>query len=49
MVDRLFKRLADDGAVEPVVEACYPLEQTAAALKYLETGRGRGKLVIQVA
>lgn len=40
--------LVDDRAVTPVIDRTYPLEDTADALRYLETGRARGKVIIAV-
>jgi NADPH:quinone reductase-like Zn-dependent oxidoreductase len=36
----------ESGAVKPLIERCYPLEELAEALRYLEAGHARGKLVI---
>jgi NADPH:quinone reductase-like Zn-dependent oxidoreductase len=36
------------GKISPVVDRCYSLNQTADAIRYLETGRARGKVVITV-
>jgi NADPH:quinone reductase-like Zn-dependent oxidoreductase len=41
--------LMEAGKVFPVVERCYPLSETAAALRYLGEGHARGKVVISVA
>ncbi len=41
--------LIEAGVVKPVVERCYPLSETADALRYLGTGHARGKVVIGVA
>jgi len=43
------QRLAElmrSGAVTPVIDRSYPLGQTAEAIRYLESGRARGKVVI---
>ncbi|MEQ9319284.1 MAG: NADP-dependent oxidoreductase [Polyangiaceae bacterium] len=40
--------LIDGGVIEPVVERAYPLEDVAAAHRALETGRTRGKIVLEV-
>lgn len=41
--------LVEDGAVRPVIDRVFPLEETAEAHRYLETGRARGKVVLSVA
>ena len=42
------KALLETGKVVPVIDKRYPLSQTAEAIRYLETGRARGKVVITV-
>ena len=42
------KELLEAGLVIPVIERCYPLRETAEALRYLEAGHARGKVVITV-
>ncbi len=42
-------RLVDAGALRPVVDRVFPLSEIAEAHRYGETGRIRGKVVIQVA
>jgi NADPH:quinone reductase-like Zn-dependent oxidoreductase len=42
------KELLETGKVVPVIDRCYPLHETAEAIRYLETGRARGKVVIVV-
>ncbi len=42
------KALLESGKVVPVIDRCYPLSETAEAIRYLETGRARGKVVITV-
>jgi len=37
------------GKVVPVIDRCYPLDQTAEAIQYLEIGHARGKVVISLA
>jgi NADPH:quinone reductase-like Zn-dependent oxidoreductase len=45
--DLLFIRdLLETGKIVPVIDRCYPLAETAAAIRYLETGRARGKVII---
>ena len=41
--------LLASGKVAPVVDRCYPLSETAEAIRYLETSRAKGKVVITVA
>jgi NADPH:quinone reductase-like Zn-dependent oxidoreductase len=41
------RSLADDGRVVPPVDRVYRLEETAAAIRQIERGRVRGKLVIR--
>ena len=43
------KQLLEAGKVVPVIDRCYPLAETAEAIRYLETGHARGKVVITVA
>jgi NADPH:quinone reductase-like Zn-dependent oxidoreductase len=38
--------LIDAGEVKPVVDRSFPLEEAAAAVKYLEEGRAAGKVVL---
>jgi D-arabinose 1-dehydrogenase-like Zn-dependent alcohol dehydrogenase len=40
--------LIDAGQVTPVVDRCYPLHEVPEALRYLEKGSARGKVVITV-
>jgi len=40
--------LMQSGAVAPVIDRRYPLSETAEAIRYLEQGRARGKVVITV-
>jgi NADPH:quinone reductase-like Zn-dependent oxidoreductase len=47
--DLLFvKALVEEGKVRPVIDRCYPLADMPDALRYLETMRARGKVVITV-
>ena len=43
------KELLEAGKVKPVIDRCYPLSEVPAALRYLEEGHARGKVVITVA
>lgn len=40
--------LINAGKITPVIDRCYPLAQTAEAIRYLETGRARGKVVLTI-
>lgn len=40
------KDLLEAGKIVPVIERCYPLSETAEAIRYLEEGHVRGKLII---
>ena len=40
--------LIETGAIRPVVDRVYPLEQMAAAHEYCESGRAQGKIVIEI-
>jgi NADPH:quinone reductase-like Zn-dependent oxidoreductase len=42
------KELLEEGLVIPVIDRRYPLRETAEALRYLEAGHARGKVVITV-
>ncbi|KAA8562839.1 Zinc-type alcohol dehydrogenase-like protein [Pseudomonas extremaustralis] len=41
-------QLVEYGALRPVIDRTYALESTAEALRYIEQGRSKGKVVIQV-
>ena len=45
----ILKELVETGRVVPVIDRTYPLAETAEAIRYLETGRARGKVIIAVA
>ncbi|HYN90226.1 MAG TPA: NAD(P)-dependent alcohol dehydrogenase [Ardenticatenaceae bacterium] len=42
------KELIEAGKITPVVDRIYPLSQTPDAIRYLETGHARGKVVITI-
>jgi NADPH:quinone reductase-like Zn-dependent oxidoreductase len=45
--DHVFmKKLLESGQVTPVIDRCYPLNQLPDALRYLERGHARGKVII---
>lgn len=43
------KQLLESGKVIPFIDRCYPLSETAAALRYLEERQVQGKVVVTVA
>ena len=45
---REITRLIDAGAIRPVMDRVFPFASTNEALAYVESGRARGKVVIQV-
>jgi NADPH:quinone reductase-like Zn-dependent oxidoreductase len=44
----VIQELLETGKVVPVIDRCYPLEETAQAIRYLETMHARGKVIITV-
>ena len=42
------KELIEAGKVKPVIDRRYPLSEVAEALRYLEEGHARGKVIITV-
>ena len=44
----VLKNLVESGKLTPVIDRTYPLEQTPEALRYIEEGHARGKVVITV-
>lgn len=44
----LLAGLVETRKITPVIETTYPLEQVVEAMRYLETGHARGKLVINL-
>lgn len=49
MEDLIFiKELLETGDVVPVIDRCYPLHETPDAIRYLEEGHTRGKVIIAV-
>jgi NADPH:quinone reductase-like Zn-dependent oxidoreductase len=44
----VLKELIESGKVTPVIDRTYPLEDAPEAIRYLEGGHARGKVVITV-
>src|ERR687893_1940335 len=44
----VLKELIESGKVRPVIDGTYPLSEVPEAIRYLEEGRARGKVVISV-
>ena len=44
----ILRDLTESGKVLPALTKTYPLTETAAAYKYLETGHARGKIAITI-
>ena len=44
----VMNELFEAGKVLPVIDRCYPLSETAEAIRYLEEGHAQGKVVIKV-
>jgi NADPH:quinone reductase-like Zn-dependent oxidoreductase len=40
--------LLEAGTIRPVIDKVFPFDQTKEALAYLEQGRARGKVVVQI-
>ena len=44
----LLADMMEDGRVAPVLDRTYPLSETAEAIRYSETGRARGKIIVSI-
>jgi len=40
--------LVESGAIRPVIERVFPLQETRSALAHVESGRAKGKVVLEV-
>jgi NADPH:quinone reductase-like Zn-dependent oxidoreductase len=38
--------MVEAGTLRPVIEATYPMPETAAAIRHIETGHARGKVIV---
>jgi D-arabinose 1-dehydrogenase-like Zn-dependent alcohol dehydrogenase len=45
---RVLKRLAESGEFRPVIDRTYPLEQIAAAHRYVDEGHKRGNVIVTI-
>ena len=44
----LLRDLLESGKLKPVIDRCYTLDQVPDAIRYLEEGHVKGKLIINV-
>jgi len=45
---RVLKNLIEDGRITPVIDKTFPLSEAADAIRYIEAGRARGKILLTV-
>ena len=45
---RFLKQLIEAGTLTPLIDRTYPLGETPEAIRYLENGHARGKVIISV-
>ena len=46
---QVLKEMIEAGKVRPIIDRSFPLTDVPDAIRYLETGHARGKVVIEVA
>ena len=44
----ILKEMMEAGQIKPVVDKVFPFERIAEAMKYLDDGLARGKIVIRI-
>ncbi len=44
----VLRDLIESGKIAPAVDRIYPLSETAAAIRHVQEGRARGKVVITI-
>ena len=49
MTSRRLTRLVAEGAIQPAIDSRYPLDDVVAALRRVNDGQARGKVLITVA
>ncbi len=45
---RVLRDLIESGKITPAIDQTYPLSQTPAAIRHVQEGRARGKIVITI-
>jgi len=45
---RVLRDLIESGKIAPAIDRTYPLSQTPAAIRHVQAGRARGKVVISI-
>ena len=45
---RVLQDLIESGKITPAIDRTYPLSQTPAAIRHVQEGRARGKVVITI-